>query len=181
MRSTFVGSSRLLAVTLAVAPALWLGACAASPRQRPVEGGPVSTGAGSLEATRRQLEGTWTLTTFEVLNQSGQLTAVRAKAQLSYDAFGNLTMKGVLEEPLPGETTVTSAPALVYSGRAVIDTARQELLFMGVEAGIKPDPSIEAAIALSARRKYAIEGNQLTISVVDAQGRTTTRATYTKS
>ena len=141
----------------------------------------MNTGTGSLEATRRQLEGTWTLTKFEVLAPSGALTTVRAKAQLTYDAFGNLTMKGVLEEPLPGQTTVTEAPALVYSGRAVIDTARQELQLMGVEAGIKPDPSIEAAIAVSARRKYAFEGNQLVISVVDAQGRTTSRATYTKS
>jgi hypothetical protein len=180
MRTSSV-ASRFLAVTLALAPALWLGACAPSARQRPVEGGPVDTGAGSLEATRRQLEGTWTLTKFEVLNQSGQLTVVRAKAQLTYDAFGNLTMKGVLEEPLPGETTVTGAPALVYSGRAVIDTARQELQLMGIESSIKPDPSIQAAIAVSARRKYAFEGNQLTISVVDAQGRTTSRATYTKS
>lgn len=49
--------SRLLAVILPLGPALWLGACAASPRQRPVEGGPVSTGPGSLEFTRRQLEG----------------------------------------------------------------------------------------------------------------------------
>jgi hypothetical protein len=48
-------------------------------------------------------------------------------------------MKGVLEEPLPGETTVTDAPALVYSGRAVIDTARQELQLMGVESSIKPE------------------------------------------
>jgi hypothetical protein len=78
---TFSVASRFLAVTLALAPAVWLGACAPSARQRPVEGGPVNTGAGSLEATRRH-EGTWTLTK-PVLNQSGQLTAVRAKAQLT--------------------------------------------------------------------------------------------------
>ena len=174
----FAPSRLLISVTLA--STVWLGACASSARQRPVEGRAVSTGPGSLEFTRRQFEGTWTLTKFEVLNASGQLTAVRAKAQLTYDAFGNLTMKGVLSEPLPGQTTITDSPALVYSGRAIIDTAKQELQLTGVNASIKPDPSIQAALALSARRKYAFEGNQLTISVVDAQGRTITWATYTK-
>ncbi len=172
--------SRMFTLGVVLFSAVGLGACASSARQRPVEGGPVNTGAGSLEYTRRQLEGTWTLTKFEVLNAAGQLTAVRAKAQLTYDAYGNLAMKGVLAEPLPGQTSVTDAPALVYTGRAVIDTAKQELQLTGVDASVKPDPSIQAALALSSRRKYAFEGNQLTISVVDAQGKTTSRATYTK-
>jgi hypothetical protein len=155
-------------------------ACGPSARQRPVEGGPVATGPGSLEFTRKQLQGTWTLTRLEVANAQGTLQPVRAKAQLTYDAFGNLAMKGVLEEPLPGQTTITDAPALVYTGRAVIDTARQEIQLTDLDAKLAPDPSILAAAATTSRRKYAFEGNQLTLWVVDASGRTTFRTVYTK-
>ena len=158
----------------------WLPGCAPSPRQRPVEGGPVNTGAGSLEATRRQLQGTWTLTRFEIANAAGQLTAIRAKAQLTYDSFGNLSIKGVLEEPLPGQATITDAPALMYSGRAVIDTAKQELVLLGLNATVEPDPAILAKIGLDARRRYAVTATTLTMSAMDAQGRTMSRATYAK-
>ena len=163
-----------------VALSLGSSACAPSARQRPVEAGPVNTGAGSLEATRRQLEGTWILSKFEVTNAAGQLVAVRAKAQLSYDAFGNLTIKGVLLEPLPGQKTVTEAPALQYAGKAMIDTAKHELVLVGMEASVQPDPAILAKIGMDARRKYDVTATQLTMSAMDAQGRVSSRATYTK-
>lgn len=175
-----IGTASSFALCLAAGASLLLGACTASSRQRPVEGGPVNLGPGSLEFTRRQLEGTWTLAKLEVADAAGQLKAVRAKAQLTYDAFGNLTMKGVLQEPLPGQTTITDAPALVYAGKAVIDVAKQELVLTGVESSVTPDRSIQAALDLSARRKYVIAGNQLTLSVANAQGTTTFRTTYTR-
>ena len=156
-----------------------VGACAASERQRTISAGPVETGAGSLEATRKQLEGTWTLTRFEVANAAGQLTPVRAKAQLTYDSFGNMTIKGVLEEPLPGQSTISDAPALAYSGRAIIDTARQELVLTG-SASVEPDAETLAKIGLNARRKYEVSPSQLIMSALDATGRVTSRATYSK-
>jgi hypothetical protein len=155
-------------------------ACAASERQRAISAGPVDAGPGSTTALRAQLAGTWTLTKFEVLNAAGQLTPVRAKAQLTYDTFGNLSIKGVLEEPLPGQKTVTDAPALMYTGRAVIDAARQELVMMGVDATVEPDPSIVAKIALDARRKFTVTATELTVSAMDAQGKVISRASYRK-
>ena len=170
----------IFAGCLAMTGSMALAGCAASPRQRPIQGGPVNTGAGSLEHTRRQLEGTWTLTKLEVPNAAGTLVPVRAKAQLSYDAFGNLAMKGVLEEPLPGQATITDAPALVYSGRAVINTQQSELQLLGIDTSVRPDPTIEAAVAASSRRKYTLSDHELVITTVDAGGRTMLRATYTK-
>ncbi len=155
-------------------------ACAASERQRAIGAGPVDAGPGTTTALRAQLAGTWTLTKFEVLNAAGQLTAVRAKAQLTYDTFGNLSIKGVLEEPLPGQKTVTDAPALIYTGRAVIDPARQELVLMGVDVSVEPDPSIVAKIAMDARRKFTVSATDLTVSAMDAQGRVVSRASYRK-
>ena len=155
-------------------------ACAKSERQRPVGLGPVGTGAGSLEYVRKQLQGTWTLSKFEVADASGKLVAVRAKAQLTYDDFGNMTIKGVLLEPLPGQKSVTDAPALAYTGRAIIDTAKQDLVLVGLEASVQPDPSILAKIGMDARRHYEITDKQLTMTARDAQGHNTSRATYTK-
>jgi hypothetical protein len=155
-------------------------ACAKSERQRPVGLGPVGTGAGSLEYTRKQLEGTWTLSKFEVANAAGQLVAVRARAQLTYDDFGNLTIKGVLLEPLPGQKTVTDAPALAYSGKAMIDTAKQDIVLVGMEASVQPDPAILAKLGIDARRHYEVTDKQLTMTARDAQGHTISRVTYTR-
>jgi hypothetical protein len=165
---------------LFVAIVMCTSACASSPRQRPVGVGDVNTGAGSLEATRRQLEGTWTLTRFEVADAAGQLVPVRAKAQLTYDAFGNLSIRGVLEEPLPGQKTVGDAPALAYTGKAVIDTARKEMVLTGTEATVEPDPALLAKIGLESRRRYEFGEGTLTISVMNASGTATSRATFRK-
>ena len=43
-----------------------LTACKASPITKPIEGGPVATGAGSLTQARKFLEGRWSLESFEV-------------------------------------------------------------------------------------------------------------------
>ena len=167
-------------ITVVLVASALLSGCAASERQRVVSMGPVDTGAGSLEATRRQIAGTWTLTRLEVADAAGTLTPVRAKAQLRYDDFGNLSIKGVLEEPLPGQKTITDHPALMYEGRAVIDAAKQELVFMGLNASVKPDPSLVEKVALENRRKFTVSDKQLTLDTVDAQGRVVMRTTYTK-
>jgi hypothetical protein len=163
-----------------VASCVFMAACAASERQRVVSAGPAETGIGTSTAVRNQLAGTWTLTKFEVLDAAGQLTPVRAKAQLTYDTFGNLSIKGVLEEPLPGQKTVTEAPALMFTGRAVIDAPRQELVLMGIDATVEPDPSILAKIGIDARRKFTVTPTDLTMSAMDAQGKVVSRATYRK-
>ena len=171
---------RASAVALILSSAFLLAACAASSRQRPVGMGDVSTGVDSLAATRKQLEGTWTLTKFEVADNTGQLIAVRAKAQLTYDAFGNLSIRGVLEEPLPGQKTVTESPALAYTGKAVIDTARKEMVLTGTSATVEPDPSLLAKIGPEMRRRYEFGEGTLMISVLNANGGATSRATFRK-
>jgi hypothetical protein len=47
-------------------------ACAASPRQRPVSAGDVDTGANSLTAARKQLEGRWTLISLDISAEDGR-------------------------------------------------------------------------------------------------------------
>jgi len=172
---------RASSVATVLSCVLLLTACAASSRQRPVSMGDVNTGAESLAATRKQLEGTWTLTRFEVAESPGKMTPVRAKAQLTYDAFGNLSIRGVLEEPLPGQKTVTDAPALAYTGKAVIDTVRKEMVLTGTSATVEPDPTLLAKIGLESRRRYEFGADgTLTISILNASGGITSRATFRK-
>jgi hypothetical protein len=68
----------------------------------------------------------------------------------------------------------------MYTGRAVIDAARQELVMMGVDATVEPDPSIVAKIALDARRKFTVTATELTVSAMDGQGKIVSRASYRK-
>src|SRR6185436_2039194 len=141
-----------------------LSACAASSRQRPVGMGDVNTGTESLAATRKQLEGTWTLTKFEVA-----------------DNTGNLSIRGVLQEPLPGQKTVTDAPALAYTGKAAIDTVRKEMVLTGTNATVEPDPSLLAKIGPELRRRYEFGADgTLTISILNASGGITSKATFRK-
>jgi hypothetical protein len=154
-------------------------ACAPSARQRPVSMGPVATGTGSLSDVRKQLEGAWTLRKFEVANAAGQLVEVKAQAQLHYDGSGNLSIKGQLLEPLPGQTAIAGSPGLEYSGRAVIDTVKQELVLVG-QATVEPDPAVLEKLGIDARRRYELSAKQLTMSALDASGKVTSRATYTR-
>jgi hypothetical protein len=163
----------------AVAACVLLTACAPSPRQRPVSAGAVEFGANSLEATRRQLAGTWVMTRMEAVDAAGNMVPVKARAQLTYDEFGNLTITGVVEEPMPGQQTVAGAPALDYKGRATIDTARHELVFTG-NTTVAPDPSVLSAIGLESRRKYELDGQTLTMSTMDRNGKVILRTTYRK-
>jgi hypothetical protein len=166
-------------ISSAVAMCVLLTACAASPRQRPVSAGAVEFGPDSLEATRRQLAGTWTMTRLEALDQAGHLVLVKAKAQLTYDEFGNLTITATLDEPLPGQKSVGETSNLNYKGRATIDTARHELVFTG-NSTAAPDPGTLKAIGLESRRKYELDGQTLTKSTMDKDGKVILRTTYKK-
>jgi hypothetical protein len=162
-----------------VAVCVFLTGCAASPRQRPISAGPVEFNANSLEATRRQLAGTWMLTKLEALDQAGHLVPIKAKAQLTYDEFGNLTIAATLDEPMPGQKSVGEASNLDYKGRATIDVARHELVFTG-NSTAAPDAGTLKAIALESRRKYDLNGQTLTLSTMDQNGKIVMRTTYRK-
>ena len=147
-----------------------LAGCAPAPRARAVKMGDVDTGPNSLEATRRQLEGTWDLTALEIYNPPGG-TPVRAEgatAVLSYDAYGNLRIMGN-----PGSSGTMPAGAsglLTYSGRAVIDPTKQELKLLNVEGETDPNATLSKDVAVDRPRRYKIENGVLTISVLDASG-----------
>jgi hypothetical protein len=173
-------SSRARAAVAAL-PALFaafaLAACAPAPRQKPMLMGDVNTGAGSLEATRKALEGTWTLVSLDVVDAAGAKKPVKAKGQLTYDSYGAMTIKGAVEDD------PTKTPLLLeYSGRIVIDTAKKQFYPADlVEEGQKVDPKRIAAVSPDKARKYEITTDTLTITYMDKAGKPTAVSSWKKA
>jgi hypothetical protein len=162
-------------VLVAFVAATTLGACAAAPLHSPMRMGPVDAGAGSLESVRRQLSGSWDLVSLTAFQPpSGNAVDVKASAVLTYDDYGNLTMKGARTDA--GRDPATTA-LLDYSGRAVIDVANQQLHLQSISGSGASDPT-GAEVFLASVRRYAFEGELLKISTIDAKGNTTATAVW---
>lgn len=164
---------RFVGAVVACGCAVVIAACSATPRQRPVKLGEVEQGPGTLESVRRQLEGNWMLTGFEVLTgpNAGTLPVV---GQLTYDAYGNLSAVARI-------TRSGQAPEVIeYSGRAVIDVRAGTLRLDGIEYTRRPTEATLQAAGLEEPRRYAFAGPVLTLSVVGPDGTPTARVTWTR-
>jgi hypothetical protein len=171
-----IRSLLLTGAMLAVAASL---ACQAQPRQRPLDVGPVASGPGTIEFERRRLEGTWRLDRFEVIDAAGAPRVVRAEAILTYDEYGNLTVRGKLLEPIPGEKAIEH-PLLQYAGPIVIDPPRQQFRLGAIKAPTAIDPGLESKIDPSFVRKYELTETNLKISYLNAAGSPTAIASFTR-
>ena len=169
----------LRAVVWVMLPAVVLvsvSGCATSrPRQRPVEGGAVDAGPGSLEAVRRQLEGSWDLVSAEIVTSAGVRQAMKARAVLTYDAYGNLSLKGAYED---SGATAEQTAALNFTGRAVIDTQRQVLRLLDVKQPEGELATLPPDMLARRERAYAFEGDLLRLTVKDSAGRVTAVNTW---
>lgn len=143
-------------------------ACSAAPRQRPVKLGEVEQGSGTLESVRRQLEGNWMLTDYEVLT-AGKRPVV---GQLTYDAFGNLSVLARIDR-------AGQAPEVIeYSGRAVIDVRAETLKLDGLTYKQRPTAATLQAAGLEEPRHYAFSDGVLTLSVLGADGKPTAHVVW---
>jgi hypothetical protein len=154
-----------------------LSSCAPAPIYKPIKGGDVDTGPGTLESVRRQFEGTWALTSYEIY-QNGKRQRVPATAQLKYDEFSNLTIIGQVNNA----TASSAKPTLLnYSGRSVIDVTSHELRLLDVESTRGRLPEAVAAAADPANvRKYSIQGDVLTLTILAADGKPTAASAWKK-
>lgn len=171
MRGTTAG----VMVTFAVALMLQA-ACAAAPRQTPIKLGSVDTGPGSLEATRRALEGSWTLVSLEVIETSGARQLVKATGRLTYDAYGTMTIHGMIEND-PAKT-----PALLeFTGRIVIDTTHKQFYAADLVAGQPVDEAQLAPVSADKARRYELTSDALTVTYMDAAGKPTATASWRRA
>ncbi len=149
--------------------------CKADPRVRPVKMGPVDTGASSIEAVRRQLKGTWELTSLDLFSPSGEKTSANASGRLQYDEYGNLSMQGTITGAANVDPSV-----LNLTGRVAIDPQAKTLHITKVDAASadakRVDPRLDAANV----RYYDINGDVLTMTAKNASGATTATATWKK-
>ena len=166
---------------LVMTVALTVLACKSAPSQKPFGGADVNTGPGSVEFVRRQLMGTWRLQQFEAADAAGQLHVVKADATLTYDQYGNMKVEGTLLEPLPGQQQVSrdAQGMLSYTGRVAIDTQKQELRLLDQQG--TADPSLQSSVGAQLARRYQIDNDKLTLTFVDAQGKTTGRASWQRA
>jgi hypothetical protein len=164
------------ALVLTVA-AVCLSSCAPAPIYRPIKGGDVDTGAGSLESVREQLKGTWALLAYEVYD-NGKPRRLPAQAEMTYDEFGNLKMHGQLKR---ASTTAAEPPPLLlnYSGRAVIDVKSHQLRLLDVNENKEPLPgAIADAVTPENVRRYDLKADTLALTVFDAKGQPTASSSW---
>jgi len=149
-----------------------MAACGPAPRSRPVKMGPVDTGPESAEAIRRQLQGTWDLTTLEMFQPSGAKSAVQATGRLTYDEFGNLAMRGSVS----GANVDSSV--LNLTGRVAIDPVAHTLKFGGLAAPTADAKRLDPQLDASQVRYYEITGDTLKTTIKAADGSPTAVATW---
>lgn len=147
-------------------------ACAASPRTRPLKIAPASD---SLIQVRKQLEGTWDLTSLSIVREDAVTVSVNARGVLVYDAYGNLTISGTITDA--AYPAASASRVLSFKGRAVIDEANKQLKLLDVEGDAK---DLGPQISPERTRRYEFDGEVLRLTSVDASGRATTVATWHK-
>ncbi len=147
-------------------------ACAASPRTRPLKIAPASD---SLTQVRKQLEGTWDLTSLMVAREDAATVSVNAHGVLIYDAYGNLTISGTITDA--AYPAASASRLLSFKGRAVIDEPNKQLKLLDVTGDAK---DLGPQITPERTRRYELDGEVLRLTSVDASGRATAVATWHK-
>jgi hypothetical protein len=136
-----------------------LAGCAASPRQRPVSVGDVSTGTGSLAEARKRLEGSWQLVSLRMINAEGRQADVEASGSLRLDGFGNLhiefKMSPAGQQAMASIGITSPNPVLSTSGQAVIDPAQQRVSYVGDD--FMKSGGMDAGLAAKRANPLAVE------------------------
>ena len=165
---------------LLVTTAAVMAACSAAPRQRPVEGGPVASGAGTLTSARKFLEGRWTLETFE-LRQAGKPPIVlKGAGTLSYDNMGNLTMNIRADEASSDLLRAAGVDirdgVIATEGRTAIDLQNHTLTYV-IQGQA---PLIRGPLGTDRPRYWEVEGDRLTLTTKDSAGEPTSIGKWRK-
>lgn len=148
-------------------------ACTFQPRTRPLHTEPIDTGAGSVTDTRKMLEGTWILESLELVDATGTRRPVKAGGELTYDGFGNMNIRGVIDEP-----DVKNSLVIDYSGRITIDPVRHEFYPADLTSDRPLDATQIAPISPDKVRKYELSANAFVVTYIDATSKPTAVARW---
>ncbi len=148
---------RCIVLTLLTAVAATVSAaCAKPPRAKT---GPIETGADSLTAARKLLEGRWALESFEVYPAAGEPIRLSGAGTLEYDEFSNLKIE-IRTDPATAERLrvagmQTNGGVLSSDGRAALDVQQKTLTYI-----IQGQPTGAAAsgpLGLNRKRHWQVE------------------------
>ena len=158
-----------------------MAACSAAPRQRPVEGGPVDTGAGTLTSARRFLEGRWMLESFELRPPGKPPITLKGQGTLLYDESGNLNMQIRADEAtsdLLRSNGIDMRDGVISTeGRTAIDLQNRTLTY--VLQGQKP--LMRGPLGMERPRHWVVEGDILTLTTKDDAGQPVSIGRWRKS
>ena len=177
-------SSRSVRIAVsATIVAVAMNACSSVPWEGPVKGGPTDTGAGSLVAARKYLEGRWTLVSYEVFPPDGAPITLKGTGILTFDEFGNLNIDiradsastAILEKA----GIRTAEGTWSTSGRTVVDMQSRTLTY--VIAGEAPLGAPSGPLALNRPRHWQVDGNVLTLTVKGDDSRPVSVGRWQKS
>ena len=157
-------TQRVIRVALVIGVAVVAAAGCAKPNSvRAGRMGAPNTGPGSTTAERKAFEGTWTLASLEIVNEQGTMRPVKASGQLSYDAYSNMTVRGVIEDP------EARAPIVLnFEGRIFIDPVKHEFYPADMKTDRPVEPSDIRAIAPEKVRRYELSPDSLIVTYLDA-------------
>jgi hypothetical protein len=151
---------------------LFLPGCAAAPRERPLETGPVDTGPGTLASARRFLEGRWQLDAFEIHRPGQPPLLLKGSGTLIYDDMSNLRMEVRADEASADVLRAAGVDIrdgiISTEGRTAIDLQNRTLTYMleGQAPLVKGGP-----LAMERPRHWVVDATTLTLSTKDEAGR----------
>ena len=174
---------RIVVRASAMIVSLALAACTSAPWNEPVKLGPVDTGAGSLTAARKYLEGRWTLLSYEVFLPGEPPVMLGGSGMLTYDAYGNLTTEIRVDDATArildkAGIRITDGKFLT-SGRTVVDMNARTLTY--VIEGQPPLGAPSGPLALNKPRYWQVEGKLLTLTTKGEDGATASVGRWQKA
>jgi hypothetical protein len=156
--------------------------CASPPWSAPIKLGPTDTGPGTLTAARAYLEGRWTNVSYELFPPGAAAVSLGGTGLLTYDTHGNLTIEVRVDDAtariLESAGVPTTNGVLLTSGRAVIDMGARTLTY--VLDGQRPFDVPSGPVALGRPRHWRVDGNMLTLTTLDDDGRPTSVGRWQK-
>ena len=158
-------------VVMAGVLAILIPGCAEAPRQRPVEAGPVDTGAGTLASARKFLEGRWMLESFEVHPAGKAPIQLKGSGTLVYDDMSNLRMEIRADQQSADMLRAAGIDirdgVISTDGRTAIDLQNRTLTYVlqGQDPLVKGGP-----LAMQRPRHWVVDADTLTLTTKDDAG-----------
>jgi hypothetical protein len=165
--------SRDFGVRVVMILALAAGAgCAAKPLDRPLPLGDPNTGAGSIAAARKFLEGRWTFVSMEIFPANEAPIKVVGSGTIIYDEFANMDVQVRIEPETAKQFDRVGipVPAGLYTtkGQTQVDMTTRTLRYvLEGEDVVRP---VRHPLDIGLPRYWEVDGNTLTLRTKDPKG-----------